>query len=616
MYAVLFLAGAATAEVIDLGGWTWAGPPNVTARGQAGVLLAKEESDGDQSNTAIFGAFARPKECSLRTQGCLECSLDGGATWRRAKSLHEFKPGAGHFVASDDRIDWSAVTTQNVGLDVACGRHAASRDACVHGLRVACSGVSALSPPRVGLRLRLAAGMSGKGKRRQAEVGVVVWQIESVPVRASSFPLGASECESTAGGALGVVTSTTERVSVVMPYLYPGADGRRALGHLTEWVGWYSLLGASRILLFDQQLSPPTGGFARGLEALAASNKRVLLLRGWWSPRLYISRRYQVFSLNLALSAVRGCASAARAASGSSPAEWVLSLDLDEFVYPVPAAQARSFLRAPQPHHLQRDPPLDAAPQRRPWRLRWGRSLSGALLRLAAHLGEAGEASGGEASGGEASGGCRGPASVAYLCRVDYYAAEACSGNSSGGGGLEAAPLRVGPPSFEAGPSSGWRIWGRMDEIVCDTTPAVANRGIGCVSSELKTKWMVDVAKGYRAAGVHDVRPARLEDDACAVKLPLEHIHLRHANHASARGCSTIFRGHFKTRTDSSANSSKKGPRFGRLRLTAGSPRDGVPTVKVSASIFFQKPEGKRGASLRSRLTPGVGRLASTSTSP
>ena len=289
--AALFLAGAATADVIDLGGWTWAGPSNVTARGQAGVLLAKEESDGDQSNTAIFGAFARPKECSLRTQGCLECSLDGGATWRRAKSLHEFKPGAGHFVASDDRIDWSAVTTQNVGLDAACGRHAASRDACVHGLRVACSGVSALSPPRVGLRLRLAAGMSGKGKRRQAEVGVVVWQIESVPVRASSFPLGASECESTAGGALGVVTSTTERVSVVMPYLYPGADGRRALSHLTEWVGWYSLLGASRILLFDQQLSPPTGGFARGLEALAASNKRVLLLRGWWSPRLYISRR-------------------------------------------------------------------------------------------------------------------------------------------------------------------------------------------------------------------------------------------------------------------------------------------------------------------------------------
>lgn len=174
------------------------------------------------------------------------------------------------------------------------------------------------------------------------------------------------------------------------------------------------------------------------------------------------------------------------------------------------------------------------------------RAVDRRLLFLAsrpsqAHLGEAGEASGGEASGGGASAGCRGPASVAYLCRVDYYAAEACSGNSSGGGGLEAAPLRVGPPSFEAGPSSGWRIWGRMDEIVCDTTQAVANRGIGCVcsdlktkwmvdlaltltlgigcvSSDLKTKWMVDVAKGYRAAGVHDVRPARLEDDACAVQ--------------------------------------------------------------------------------------------------
>eukprot|EP00308_Calcidiscus_leptoporus_P012033 CAMPEP_0119362362 /NCGR_PEP_ID=MMETSP1334-20130426/9438_1 /TAXON_ID=127549 /ORGANISM="Calcidiscus leptoporus, Strain RCC1130" /LENGTH=745 /DNA_ID=CAMNT_0007377565 /DNA_START=1 /DNA_END=2235 /DNA_ORIENTATION=+ len=499
----------------------------------AGVLLAKVSS---KRVVSVYGAFAMPPEGHKG----IECSYDRGGLWEPSKGVEDFRPGAGRLLRQDESaIDWASVFKPNVGLSSICGDRA-----CVHGVRVDCrlprdlrelldqqrSFNGSFAPLNFSISIR----GSATGVRRASK-----WTIHDIAVRQAPHPLSAEICA--AGGGSSETSSTGSfkegnasafTITVVMPYLYPGSNEVSALAALMEWIAWYKLLGANRLLLFDQQLSAAASNFSCALDELALSEPGLVVLRGWWSPRLILSRRYQVLTTNLALDAIRGCSAAKSAActhdghgTCRSGAEWVLSLDLDEFIYPVPARQAPAFGVAKSKRAL------------RPWRVGVGAvdEVAGALAKLASgQLAVTQESQAGD----DATRRCAAP-SLFYFCRVDYFTPLPCSTSITGEGGtrgvsqgtgrsglvvegsLETTSLRVGPRLLEEGPSSTWSLWGSYMHPSART--------------ELRVKWMVDVSATGRFAhqwpradvSVHHVG---LPSGACHAPMPLELMHLRHVN--------------------------------------------------------------------------------------
>ena len=320
-------------------------------------------------------------------------------------------------------------------------------------------------PASVQMRCDLGTPVAGHRLSVRSSLAGADWRLDGVLVHPATWSMhqaagGTRGGPSLSGAAAAEGAPPPVSITACVGYVFADATGHApSAAALFEWAAWYALLGATRLVIFDDMddESHPTAAALRALAALPSwsgalpvapgggATTSVVVVRGLCLRdtmlRASMHANCQVLANNL-------CRHFARA---DAPPSVVVAADLDEFMAPATPAGV------PLSHAAREDTAKGLLP------------LRGALARLASSR----PTGSGVGQQGRSAHVCLKMANVAYL-------PPACDEAGDGSGravapsaaaerdiGVGAKVLRMTargqPDSFEIGPSSQWglaRSWG------------------------------------------------------------------------------------------------------------------------------------------------------------
>ena len=491
--------------------WRWA-VDAASNRTRAGFVAAtaRPHSDSSSGTAWTVDVYGVATTKDLRR---LQCSLDG-TSWVPARAQTTI-PESGH-----DQLSFS----QRYRRKPAARLGAIEGDNGLVGVRFSCHfgpGDRATdlqhSPSPTWRRLRRSLSVRDSSTSKHA------WKVDSLPVRCLGYPIADAEapCSSTsrrrARNTAFVGTSPASEhatsVTVCVQYLYGTGYTRQAL---IEFVAWYLLLGAQRIVVFDSMEPELEVGERqqtvaqerqRALYSLSAAlGEQLVLVRGLATWDMMRRTRTHMSGQSIAGNM---CKSAAAALTPAAHSTYAAMLDLDEFLTP---------------------PATDAS---RPDGM--ASHLAGSLLRLSAHvhsgasvtmhyLNDA-QLSHSRVHPGSGTGRCLSFASVYYWPPTCGHASSETGVPLSGKSGLVHRSWRGHPDNFEPGPSVNWTSFPHWNffhrsKFLVDT----ADDGLMTANHECCCK--MAGTSGQQCT----TRSGRLGNHTCATLefMPLEYWHIRH----------------------------------------------------------------------------------------
>tara|TARA_B110001452_G_C15230850_1_gene426366 strand:- start:372 stop:1886 length:1515 start_codon:yes stop_codon:yes gene_type:complete len=438
-------------SVLDLG-WSWA--QAVDGRTPAGMVVAMDDV-ARPGTVRLFGMLAD------RSGGVPECSISGGQ-WVRAV------------------VDADPVGTGWSGLAVADGYQ--RRFGVSHPDKPWLDAVirdAAHRPATAMLRCQL--GDSGPLAGRRLSLRSGFWRLELTTISQEQW------APSTTTGS----SDGNASMQVCMPYAWGEGRGAPSPSMLLEYVTWYVLLGADRVVIFDD-FDNRTAPGALALSALAEAKHlqgRVLVVRGLCladtQRRAPLHESCQVLSNNLC-----------RHLAGASG--YVLGLDQDELL--APSAKLSPL------------PSIDGALRSLTRTLEAGGTITGSAMSKVRPRLQRPE---------QGRGRCALFAGVSYYPCIGREASRAQDFESAR---IFRMPTRGTPVTFEEGPSHLWqhvRTWG----------------------GEVKAKFLMSTEGDETVLGIHHCCIATASSSGqrgCATieHVPIEAWHVRHLRaRDDAEGC-------------------------------------------------------------------------------
>lgn len=369
---------------------------------------------------------------------------------------------------------------------------------------------------------------------RGGGLGTSAWQVDKVRIHCAGFPiLGNIDEAANASCSMGRGAVTQYQasdapsaiieteVTVCVPRIFGHGFSTRTL---LEFIAWYILLGARRIVFFDSmepelEVTADERAIAQermeGLYAIArAMPDRISVVRGLATFDFMRRTMNHADGQSLANNLCKDAVGVIAAAGGRTA--YIASLDVDEFLSP------------PVSDFSQRE--QEQPPERK------SSKLAGALSRLTAHMHDGRPATGrhvyedqlvnSRVHAGRGTGRCLSFAGV-------YYSFPACADGKSEDDQVDLRPplLRMSwrsqPDNFELGPSHNWTVYKTWNFNV-------------------HAKYVVDANSQSHVAGIHDCccaagknyakgtcvgrhGPGKMGHSCATVEfMPLEYWHVRH----------------------------------------------------------------------------------------
>ena len=322
---------------------------------RAGVVAAVLDVGSLRGVTVVtvFGYMAHRDVKASWSRGWprLQCSGAGGA-WVNATELSTL-PASG--------ADTGAFREVYGGLRM-IGKSPSHDD--IQGVRFRCAFDEATgAAPEAGhlINFRLNSGSA------------IRWSVDDVVVHCAGYPIVACDHHGKrAGSSNAEEAARSDQISAARVSVYActtnlygaGFDGRT----MAEYVAWYLLLGAARVVIFES-IEPDVhhevmAGRVKDRAAAAAATARarrnrdaysslaqnlrgrvhvVRGLAGWEMMRRTVNHaKGQTLASNICKTAARSLAAAAAARGGRRVAPYVMQMDMDEFLVPPPMASSSS----------------------------------------------------------------------------------------------------------------------------------------------------------------------------------------------------------------------------------------------------------------------------------
>ena len=553
--------GAAALDdgVVDIS-WRWSSPHASMKATQAGIAAASVDLD-DPSGIVLWGAVRGKTTFNALTSGKLAARCYVRNQSVPISAVHTLFEGFSMPWFYEQRFG----RTHAESVELKRSRQIEWTFATV---RMRCAGL----PPNL---------LPLEGKLVTVRPDDDSWEVAGIPILSPSFPLASvRDGGGGGGGSSSLIEASDEQaeggagaddlskpsITVCVAYVHSRGYTTR---HVTDFVAWYLLLGARRIIIFDSleadrvshmgsEVPAQVRENIEGMRSLASAlSPRVVLARGLCThdtmQRATLNANCQVLASNLALQAVR-------AADVKSPSAYIIFADFDEYLVPpvgVAAGCVAEMGSSPLPPP-ERQPRLRGSLSRMAARVAAGGTVTCSALsskrvdrpraRAAKRTAEPPpgvSASPALAAGRSSSGACIKFANVYHLPPLcnSHQASPGPSASAGrvdvkqrGGGGDIATPPPLNAASLAASLPAVLRVSRGFRPDVSEPGPSHTWGALSRWNWRVRSKYMMDARVPTAVAGIHSCCHTLGQmghpppENGCAMidHVPREEWHMRH----------------------------------------------------------------------------------------